>query len=238
MRSSKFPTCQISNIPKCGYTSNINLLSLFYNKEEFSCFLPGPVRYKRSRNVMKYMGPIDMNKDYLVISRNPYERFLSAYLDKVMCKDKSVPLKWSKEFLKKHNKNNQESVCFEEFIDLFINYKKPDEHFNLQIQQFKTNHKKLTIIDLYDSDKINEYLKNHNINIEYPHNNKNYKGSRINIEYPNLYKLTGTKMRPLINSGKFPDYKNFYNPILKEKVYKLYKKDFDYFKSKGIFYDI
>lgn len=173
------------------------------------------------------------NWKLLILKRNPYDRLVSGYLNKVI---KTCKLPIVKNSLKHYKKNQNERVSFEEFVKYLSirNNVKKDTHFKPQSDFYNVNDAKsksfITFIDIEDNEKINEFLKSNGISMEFPH--YTYHGyDNIFTEDVELHNKSYDyyiKNNLIIkNEDKHVLYKNFYkDEEIKKIVKKLYFEDF------------
>lgn len=170
----------------------------------------------------------------IIISRNPYKRLVSGFLDKYNIVNGQFINKW------KHTK-----MTFVMFVNELLKneFKMIDRHhFTPQTSEVfdinKINSAKLIkIFDIEDIDYTfienlyNKKITNEIKTFKGPHSRTKIINNKYNEINNYVYNLD---MIDYINSKV--DYKYFYNYELKDKVNKFFKNDFDFF---GIFnYDI
>lgn len=169
-------------------------------------------------------------KEYItiIISRNPYKRLISGFLDKYNNNSEFRHL-W------KHNK-----ITFSMFIDELINknWEMIDKHHFIPQTEEEFNMKIMTskVIKFYDIENIDyKYIEQiYGKKIPEALYDKKYKNERPknNIIYNNY--VYDIDLNEYFNFDV--DIKFFYNEDLKNKVYNFYKNDFDFFMSNGIDY--
>jgi hypothetical protein len=178
-----------------------------------------------------YLPSIIENYVTLIFCRNPYKRIVSGFLDKYKKNGEHRDL-WT-----------QPTLTFAQFVDELIknNWKIVDkhhftpqttEHFNKKILLSK-------IIKFYDISNIDyayiEQLYNKKIPeyvLKKPHGHERVKQIKTNIHFDKyVYDL---------HIDDYIDYnidiKYFYNEEIKEKIFKFYINDFNFFYENGIDY--
>lgn len=206
--------------PKCGCTHIKNIVGFLENKNVFgvnsvmynTCELP--------ENLNNYI--------IIIIIRNPYKRIISGLLDK-----------YKESGLFRHLWNIDIPLTFENFIDKIMesNYNIIDyEHFSTQtsgwfIDEIKT-HTKTIIYDIGNIDY--EYIGSL-YNKTIPPDIIQFRGDHINNNTEPFNEYVFNKEIDEYSNYKIP-IEYFYNDDLKEKMKKIYKKDFEFFESKGFYY--
>jgi hypothetical protein len=206
--------------PKCGCTHIKNIVGFLENKNLFgvnsvmynTCELP--------ENLNNYI--------IIIIIRNPYKRIVSGLLDK-----------YKESGLFRHLWNIDIPLTFENFIDKIIesNYNVIDyEHFSAQtsgwfIDEIKTHTK--TII--YDIENIDYEYIGSLYNKTIPPEIIQFRGDHINKNTEPFNEYVFNKEIDEYSNYKIP-IEYFYNDDLKEKIKQIYKKDFEFFESKGFYY--
>ena len=99
---------------------------------------------------------------YIVIMRNPFERLVSGFTDKVLRASPTYKLKDVKNMIDYYGYNirDKDKINFEEYVNYITTRREKDLniHFKPATLMFEKNHHK--IFDLKDGDLINIYLKN------------------------------------------------------------------------------
>jgi hypothetical protein len=206
--------------PKCGCTHVKNMVSFLENKNLFgvnaviynTCELPD--------NLNNYI--------IIIIIRNPYKRIISGILDK-----------YKQTGLFRHLWNIDIPITFENFIDKIMesNYNVIDfEHFSPQtsgwfIDEIKT-HKKTIIYDIENIDY--EYIGSL-YNKTIPPEVIQFRGDHINKNTEILNEFVYDLQIDTYSDKKIA-IEYFYNDDLKDKMKKIYKKDFGFFETKGFYY--
>jgi hypothetical protein len=150
------------------------------------------------------------NPDYFVFCfvRNPYTRLLSVYLDKI---SRGFPQK--KIILKALGKNPDSlstEVTFRDFVNIVCDQDVPEMDPHWRVQYYQTFQDTIT----YDFvGKLESFSKDLEFVL-----------GRITKDFG---KYMRSELRHATNSGKLV--KNFYTNDIKNKVYKKYKIDFEYF---------
>ena len=209
--------------PKCG-CSYIKYMYWFLQTDN----LNNEIHTSRDSNSL----PDDIqNYTTIIISRNPYKRLLSGFLDKYS-KDGDFRYLW---------KDSTLSFC--NFVNKLINYEWEvidKHHFSPQTSEnFDEKILLSKIIKFYDISNIDyEFIeKLYNKQIPDCVRNKKIGHERANRvlkkEYFNNYVFN-------LNIDFFIDYnidiKYFYNEEIRKKVFNFFIKDFIFFKQNGIDY--
>jgi len=167
----------------------------------------------------------------LNIVRNPYERVVSIFVNKVCGGEPHNTL---------GKKIKVQELSFSEFIlfmvDMKINHGKYfgffDDHLVPQSFNYLTSNIVIKLENLEEdlkrnlppefSEKITEFFKNVNRNKVFV-NKSNYEKES--------FEFAGNKSYSIDHKGPWPNWKYFYNETLKDLVYFLYKDDFKIFFS-------
>lgn len=172
---------------------------------------------------------------YIVIMRNPYERLVSGFTDKVLRASPTYKLVEVKKMIQCYGYSikDKDKISFEEYVDYIISRRQIDLdfHFKPVTLLFEKNHNR--IFDLKDSEHINLYLKilgfeNKFINF----NTEVFKrGCSDKIESE---EYVGDKrysyFEPYILKKQTFSYTHFYNYNTKMKVFSYFTEDIKYFK--------
>lgn len=187
---------------------------------------------------------IDKNKEYYkyekyLITRDPYTRIVSGFIDKF------VYQKWEKygcknfyQFVMNLSKNVDNNILLFNNIITRPNNIKADE---FELITNKTTFKTTLSFYQYLNSTFDRVLYNDNTNIianrlgvyEYENKNVKIKGINKSLSVP-LYDIEINNLQIIFKDGK-PDYKLFYNNKLISKINELYKEDFDFLASLGIY---
>jgi hypothetical protein len=208
--------------PKCGCT-HIKNIFWFLKTDK----LENPIHTKKDRNNL----PNDIeNYITIIITRNPYKRIISGFLQK-----------YSKKGQFRH-KWKDSVLSFSQFVDKLINYDWNTidyHHFTPQTtDDFDKKIFNSKIIKIYDIGKIDYQYIEQLYNKKIPECILNKKGHQrlfhINVEnYYNDY-VYDLHMDDYINYNI--DIKYFYNKEIRDKVFNFYIKDFIFLKENGFDY--
>lgn len=215
--------------PKAG-TNHVKRLYLYYNNIEYD------QKTFHSSDILPEN--IDEYKIILFI-RNPYKRFVSGYIEKGIIKNH-------------YNFLNRNILTFSDYVNFIYNNKdvlfytrnKPylierqgDLIFHFA-PQINNDTKKLKLDKVFDIENINyNYFDNiyeNKINDEV----KKQRGTHNNKYYSDIKEYFYNK--PLLeykDNIKIPTYEYFFNEDLKNKLYEIYKSDFEFFGNIGFNYD-
>jgi hypothetical protein len=215
-----------TNIPKSG-CSSLRTMVLKRNNEfvNYNC-----IWTKKMEKYLKYDN-LDMKKykNYkkIVIVRNPFNRAMSCYRDKVLNNDLGQQLNIIKDMCQ----NKKERVSFKEFIDyLYNNRNVLDVHTQPQTKliQYVGEFEILKLEDPNTKLRLKslgyEYEKINGIN-----NYKNIKTYILPKENEDLYNKKYSFFKEKIEKQFFYDYKYFYNEDIIKKVIDIYQDDFKNF---------
>jgi hypothetical protein len=206
---------------KCGCSHIKRIFYFLENNMDVNIHTPHDYKYL-PKNIENYI--------IILVIRNPYKRLVSGFLDKY---------NENGEFLKKWNINIP--LTFSNFLDKIIERNTVIEkhHFTPQLSEaFEDrlkNHPNLVIYDIENIDySYFEDLFHKKIPTELIH----FKGGHERIP-----KIDVDINMPVFNKlvKEYYDYKIstkcFYNIKIKQKVYKHYQKDIDFFRERGFHYD-
>jgi len=172
-------------------------------------------------------------ENYIVIifSRNPYKRIISGFLDKYN-KDGQYRHLW-----------NYDKITFSDFVDVLIknNWEMIERHhFTPQTSEAFNKYKltKSKHLLCYDIEKINyEYIESI-FDKKIPNELLSFKGNHIRKNYTEKYDGEVYNLDINIYHNYNVSIQNFYNSVIKNKVYQFYEKDFIFFKENGINYEL
>jgi len=217
-----------SHLPKCGCESVRYLL------------LKEDGRFTQNKDIWGYKMKIYMIQkfheyinefSYITICRNPFERLVSGYIDK-FCSPLFFQLPFCKRVMKYFGKSmsNPERISFVELV-LYLcknKVKDLDVHFRPQTLMI-IPHQKNQIIKLEDKEKIDKTIKNLGYKTEFINYNRvilkqNY--TKVDIEDVNVFEQKQPFFDELKKKNQVPKYHLFYNDVIKDMVYDLYKEDF------------
>ena len=189
-----------------------------------------PVVNRKQKNILMSRG-----YTYIVIMRNPYERFVSGFTDKVLRITDKYNLPETRKMLQYHGYKlgDKNKLSFEEYVDYIVskNPKDLDFHFRPATGLFEINHDR--IFDLKDGKHINLYLKILGFENEFLNYNTEVfkRGCSIKIETD---EYIGDKkysyFKQYIEEHKTFSYSHFYNDDTKTKVLLYFIDDIKYFK--------
>lgn len=207
---------------KCG-CSHIKYIYWFLKTDN----LVNPIHTEKDNNKL----PIDIqNYTTIIITRNPYIRIVSGFLDKY---DKNGQLRrfWKDSFL-----------SFSKFVDKVIKYdwKTIDKH-HFTPQTSENFDKKILL------SKIIKFYDIGNIDYEYIEKLYNKKIPECVINktqgHERKFRVKSTGYDKYVYDLNIDDYINysidikyFYNEEIREKVFNFYITDFNFFKENGIDY--
>lgn len=168
------------------------------------------------------------NYDVIIISRNPYDRLVSGYLDKYNTKGQFI------------HKLQNKTITFRKFVNLLGNHKYIDKHHFIKqtSEAFDTSITQSKSIKCFDLNNIDYNYLETLYNKKIPEELLKYKGGHDRKKtdqrtFKNIYDLN---MNDYYNYNV--SYDQFYNEELKQKVYDFYKDDFEFFKNYGLNYQI
>jgi hypothetical protein len=208
---------------KCGCTHIKNIYFFLLNNEFF-----------KGDNIHIVCIPQKLPNDIenyitIIISRNPFKKIVSGFLDKYSEHG---------EFRRLWKVSN---LTFSNFIDELIknDWKMIDcHHFTQQTSEDfdKSNIMRSKIIKCYDIENIDYNYIEKLYNKEIPLTLKNFKGSHSRQKKDTFFNeyVYNLNIDEYINSNV--DIKYFYNEKLKKDIINFYKNDFDFFKEFGFDY--
>jgi len=224
-----------SHLPKCGCESIRYLLlaedNLFkWNADIWSSKMG---IYLKQR----FEECINNNFRYITICRNPYERLVSGYIDK-FCSPSFFQLPFCKKVMKFYGRDNinnyPERITFTELVLYLAKNSQSmfDDHFKPQTKMI-IKHPKNKIIKLEDKEKIDETIKELGFKTEFINYNKvilKQNTKKVNVsDNINVFEQGYQFFKNLQNKNQVPKYNLFYNDVIKDVVYNIYKKDFETF---------
>lgn len=173
------------------------------------------------------------NYTTLIFCRNPYQRLLSGFLDKYK-KDGQYRNRW-----------RHPSLSFSQFVDELVksNWSIIDQHhFTPQTtEKFDKKIHSSKIIKIYDICNIDYQYIEKLYNKKIPDNVLNKKQGHER-SFHIKYKYESDKNVYDLHIDEYQEYdvdiKFFYNEDIKEKVFKFYINDFNFFKNNDIDYTI
>ena len=221
-----------ARIPKAGVESirHLILMEIGLYTDPTSLWSNVPVINRSQKNIL-----IKKGYTYFVIMRNPYERLVSGFTDKVLRACPTYKLPEVKKMIEHYGYkiNDKDKINFEEYVDYLISKRERhlDFHFKPATLLFENNHHR--IFDLKDGDLINIYLKK----LGFENKLLNYntqvwqRGCSNKIETD---EYVGDKrfsfFEPYANKHQTFSYKQFYNKETISKVCKYFVNDIRYFK--------
>lgn len=206
--------------PKCGCTHIKNMIYYLENKNLERIHIGKHDTYELPDDISSYI--------IIIIIRNPYKRIISGMLDKY--KSNGLLRKmWTIE----------EPLCFSNFLNKFSeeNYDLVEyEHFSPQTSgwfvDYIESHKKTIICDIENIDY--EYIGSL-YNKIIPPEVIQFRGDHINSSINPLNETVYDTQIDELSGYKIP-IEYFYNQELKNKMLHIFKKDFEFFESKGFYY--
>lgn len=209
---------------KCGCTHIKNLFFYLTNENPF-------FQVHRPQSYCKL--PSDYsNYNIIIITRNPYDRLVSGFKDKYM--EQRITLEGY----------DTTTLTFNEFTTELLNNgfaKINFHHFTRQLSE-EWNDELINIsnnIKYYDINFVDyDYISSLYNGAVIPDNVKNFKG-------PHSTQTSNIIHQDKVYNEPYSVYKDkkvnptlFYNDEIQERVYKIFQKDFVYFESIGIKYDL
>lgn len=236
-----------------GYEYNINYNLLFENLNILYTYIPkvGCTTLKRSlinknngkiklenREVHKYVNDhfilsCDHNTEKVIkfiVFRNPFDRFVSGYIDKVLRND-PIAQPYIKLIIER--KKTKILPSFFEFVDYIYNSKKLllNDHF-LQQSKFIYFNEYDYVFDLLNINNswmatpLSFIPLENDFEHSITHERKIIDDNDMNI-FKDIYNWDGARIRDLVyNHAKVPQYKNFFlDTDLKYMFHEIYKND-------------
>jgi hypothetical protein len=192
--------------------------------------------FESHRNINEY--------EWISIVRNPIIRVVSLYIN-LLIKNRTHSL-LMKDILLCYNRNVDDGITFEEFVEYIIKKDRNTHNNHLRhqvdfIHKDKNKIKQTKIFKLENINEINNYIKSKNFRLNYlpkvgsnisPNIEVNRKDFEKECKTININKYIGNKsykdLKLYIEQNKIPIYKNFLNKSTIQKLYNYYKDDFDY----------
>lgn len=206
--------------PKCGCTHIKKIFWYLINGDENNVI-------HKARDICAL--PTDIEKYItIIISRNPYERVVSGFLDKYRNNGEFRKL-WK-----------YPQITFTEFVDQILknNWEMIHKlHFDKQTSQdFNEIILKSKKLIIYDIKFINYELIENIYGTKIPQSLLDFRGGHENNKTNILEKYVYDLDMSEYDSFKVPT-KYFYNKDIKEQIYNYYYDDFIFFKNNGINYN-
>ena len=183
--------------------------------------------------IKKHLRDSDFLK--VAVTRNPYHRLVSGFVDKFCGKDLHRP--WVQEVIKQANTMDAEgnySISFSQFVDYLYARDLRDVNGHWRNQTYILNGIELDeIIDLSDmSSKLPELSKSlgidTNIVFDKRRQSNSYKKSKSIHNPEAVYDISNKELIKFKEEyGFFPDKDAFYNENIRQKVREIYKHDFE-----------
>lgn len=221
-----------ARIPKAGVESirHLILMELGLYTNPSSLWSNVPVINKQQKNILTKRG-----YKYIVIMRNPFERLVSGFTDKILRASPTYKLKEVKKMIEHfgYKITDKDKINFEEFVDYITSKRERDLdfHFKPATLMFEKNHD--YIFDLKDGDLINIYLKK----LGFKNKLLNYntqvwqRGCSNKIESDICVSdKRFSFFEPYILNHQTFSYKHFYTKDIISKVSYYFTEDIRYFK--------
>lgn len=231
-------------IPKNACTSVTKFMVMLSNLQEKEKILELPggkfhpyVRSKLTLRDNNYRSVVEIldNSDYFkfTVVRNPWERLLSAYLNKfVQYNDPRITKKVIDDVYYNNNENPDynKSINFQQFIEYLVRTKDENLNDHFRPQYLFLGNTKFDFIAQFETlEKDFEFIKKKfNITFNLSINNvTNYSDAELTLPKPDGF--SSYYPSELNKLGSYPYYTKFYNKSLIELVKKRYQKDIDLF---------
>ena len=185
-------------------------------------------------NIHRQVADKSLPDDYIkytiiIITRNPYERIVSGFIEKYVSGKIRLPKQFS-----------QDTITFNQFTkDILDNsFKNIDYlHFTKQLSDKWNDNLIHLMVKYYDINYIDyEYISSLYHGKPIPDEVKKYRGDSYTV-YKESYEKNVSNESCSVYKGKKVPTQFFYNDEIKKRVYKIYQKDFIYLESIGIKYD-
>lgn len=226
--------------PKCG-CSFVKKLFLFLLKKEIihQHAIGGLLHLNTQNSYQNFM----KNYTHIIFIRNPYHRVVSGFLQLYI---KRIISGTRRLFTHGISNNNVHEMTFEKVINIMLNNKNRgsstwyiNNHLQPQLSHYKKDIKFTKIFDLYNIDY--DYLSNlfdKDISIQDINFLRETGPGHVNVQKKYEHDVYNFTINEFKDIKIIPKYKYFYNDDLKRKVRELFKRDFDFFESKGFKFDI
>lgn len=212
---------------KCGCT---HLKKLWY-------FLQGQENHPvhvRSEYVNFRIASVPKKYTYFIVGRNPFERLVSGFLEKY-----SQPVYCSKWVLN----TGGLLLTFENFVNQLIkeNWKAVDKHhFGPQLsEQWLPVIARYPNVQVCDIASVDYAFLEKAFDREIPNRIRDFRGEHVNTKPRRDFTDTTAYTLPIAQFTDFiPLVKNFYNRAIYDSVAQYFKSDLEFFKTRGIVYDL
>jgi hypothetical protein len=205
---------------KCGCSHVKRIFNFFTTNKIDGIIHTGKEMHKLPDDIINYTT--------IIISRNPYKRLISGFLDKYSINGQFRCF-WKYKF-----------ITFSRFIDELVkNDWKMIEHHHFTPQTTEGFDEKILLskcIKCYDIENIDYNYIEELYNIKIPEILLNKKEGHERKQNKLSYNNYVYDLRMMVYYDFNVDIKYFYNENLKNKVFNFYKNDFDFFKKLGFDY--